>query len=307
MANLAINEGDAGEVALDNLLPLLVFFGPFGARVALVDGVLAGFGDVAEVGDFVGRKGEFFGVVEVEVFLRDVPRDVGAEEADHEHKGLGVFFLEAFDGPVSGKGVAHFAFLSVVRSPVGEGFSALPIGFDLFAVFVAVMVPFSATSGQVEVLFGEMFVEDFSDGHGFIAVFFEVAVEEFGAEGLRFFFDVVVVGLQFFRLELVVVEPAHDAGAGGTAEGILAVGAGEPGAFFGEAIHVGGDDLGVAAVAGPVVEVIDGDEEDVGLFGEGQETQQECVKEEKTDKFHRDEVTQKSRILWAVGPEGAIF
>ena len=267
LADLGVHEGDAGEVALDDVLPLVFFFGPFGAGVAVVDGVLGRFGDVFEVVFFVGRQGQFFAVIHVEVFLRGVPRDVGAEEADHEHEGFGVLFTEALDGPVRGEAVAHFALFAIVRSPVGEGVVALPIGFDLLAVFVAVVVPLSPASGQVEVLFRKMFVEDFSDGHRLVAVFFEVAVEEFGTHGLGFFFDVVVFGLELFGFELVVKKPAHDARAGGAAEGILAVGPREPSALTGEAIHVGRDDLGVAAITSPVVEVIDGDEEDVGFLG----------------------------------------
>ena len=66
----------------------------------------------------------------------------------------------------------------------------------------------------------------------------------------------------------MVVKPAHDARAGRAAEGILAVGSREPRTLAGEAIHVGRDDLRVAAIASPVVEVIDGDEEDVWFLCE---------------------------------------
>lgn len=53
----------------------------------------------------------------------------------------------------------------------------------------------------------------------------------------------------------------------GLQRGGLAVGVGEGGAAFGEAVEVGGFHLRVAAEGGdPVVEVVDGDEEDVGTI-----------------------------------------
>ena len=63
------------------------------------------------------------------------------------------------------------------------------------------------------------------------------------------------------------VDSGNDGDAGGVACGGGAVGVGEVDRPFGEALEVGGDDAGVAVEGGNVVvEIIDGDEEDVGLF-----------------------------------------
>ena len=60
----------------------------------------------------------------------------------------------------------------------------------------------------------------------------------------------------------------HEAGAGGITERGLAVGVGEKGAAGGELIDVGSPGIGMTVeTTDPVILVIDGDEEDVGLFG----------------------------------------
>lgn len=60
----------------------------------------------------------------------------------------------------------------------------------------------------------------------------------------------------------------HDAGAGGVAEHGITMGVGKKGAAFGKGIDVRGLDHGVPAkAADPVVEVVNGDENDVGFAG----------------------------------------
>jgi len=62
------------------------------------------------------------------------------------------------------------------------------------------------------------------------------------------------------------VTTAKDGGAGGVAGGGGAVGVGEEDATFGEGVDVRGLHLGMALQApDPIVEIVDGDEEDVGL------------------------------------------
>ena len=63
------------------------------------------------------------------------------------------------------------------------------------------------------------------------------------------------------------MQPGHDCGAGGIAAGGRAVVAGEGDRLLGKAVEVGRDGLGVSAERlDPIVEVVDGDEEDVGLL-----------------------------------------
>ena len=60
-------------------------------------------------------------------------------------------------------------------------------------------------------------------------------------------------------------EPAEDRGPGGSAERGRAVGIGEDSSSGGQSVHVGGLDLGMASKeANPVVQVVYGDEEDIG-------------------------------------------
>lgn len=225
-------------------------------------------------------------IIHVEIFLRDMPGSVGAEESDHEHEGFGVLFLESLDGPVGGHAIAHFTLFAGVGSPVGESLVAVKVGFDLLSVLVPVVIPLSASAGEVEIFFWEMFVENLSDGHRFVSMFFEVAVEELGAHGFDFFFDELVFCLKFLGLELMKIEPAHDAGTRWSADRVLAVGSREPGAFCRQAIHVWRDHLGMTPIACPIVEVINGDKEDIGFVRQAGGRQQKSLKKQSRHSLH---------------------
>lgn len=67
---------------------------------------------------------------------------------------------------------------------------------------------------------------------------------------------------------LVRRSSAHDGGAGGIARGCGAVGVAEKDAAFGETIQVGREGLRMSAHAtDPVIEIVQGDEKDVGFLG----------------------------------------
>ena len=86
------------------------------------------------------------------------------------------------------------------------------------------------------------------------------------------------------------------AGAGGVAEGGLAVGVGKEGAALGEPVHVRGERLGMPAEAtDPVVQIVDGDEQDVwgGGLRLGSKGRQRAQGEHNGGKevLHRDPVS----------------
>lgn len=72
------------------------------------------------------------------------------------------------------------------------------------------------------------------------------------------------VGVEVPNLGGVGTQAGHEAGAGGGADGLLAVGAEEGGAGGGEFVDVGADDVFGSEAMEFGAEVIDGDEEDVG-------------------------------------------
>ena len=67
--------------------------------------------------------------------------------------------------------------------------------------------------------------------------------------------------------DLVGAEPGHDGGPAGVAERELIVGSVKADALGGEAVDVGCFDDKIAVTTQRRSEIIDGDEEDVGLFG----------------------------------------
>ena len=67
--------------------------------------------------------------------------------------------------------------------------------------------------------------------------------------------------------DLVGPEPGHDGGPAGVAERELLVGSVKADALGGEAVDVGCFDDKIAVTTQRRSEIIDGDEEDVGLFG----------------------------------------
>lgn len=107
-------------------------------------------------------------------------------------------------------------------------------------------------------------VVDFSGGVGGVAVLFKVLGE--GGEVFEFI-DLTEPGAESVDPGGVRAEAHHEAGAGGIAEGGLAVGVEENGALGGELVDVGSFGIGMSAeAADPVVLIIDRDEEDVGLL-----------------------------------------
>ena len=106
--------------------------------------------------------------------------------------------------------------------------------------------------------------------------------------------------LQVVGARGVRAQAGHDRGAARRAERELAVGVFETGARFREAVDVRRFHRRVAVAAEVVVHVIDGDEQDVGLFGGmgGGEAKQEgktCFREHlhSSDAPHRAVIGQK--------------
>ncbi len=108
-------------------------------------------------------------------------------------------------------------------------------------------------------------MEHLSRPDGAIAVIAKVLRDDFG------------VGENFAHVLSIVVEAGgmrreagHDGGAGGIASRAGAMGIGEKNTAFGEAVEVGRDALVISAhAADPVIQVIHGDEEDVGFLAFG--------------------------------------
>ena len=271
-AELGVHVGGGGIVAVDEAagggVVDVAFFGhvavlaEFAAELAgVVGGVSGGLGDLGH--------GDVGAVVEVPVFLGGDEGEVGADEADGEEEGVGGYLgggLEAFDGfegdlavgveGVFGGGVfgggsavavVAGAFVLVgFGEGVGGGFGG-PVrdgpGGGVFAVAVALM-------------------EDFAHGFGAVAVLFEVLGEGDGVGG-----GFAEVGGEVVDAEGLGAQAGHEGVARGGADGLVGVGGLEEEAAFGEAVDVGGFGEGIAEGGDGGFEVVDADEEDVGLGG----------------------------------------
>ena len=162
-----------------------------------------------------------------------------------------MFPAELVDAVGGGGGVRN-GFVAAFQNAEPDAADAAVVDFGTFR-------PFFSSAGPLG-LPAEAAMPEFPLAEGFVAGILELGDERL----LRF--DGFFVGLA------VVIDSggartlaAEKGGPGGIADRGGAMGVGEGDAHFGKTVDVGSLGLGVAAeVANPVVEVIDGDEEDVG-------------------------------------------
>lgn len=264
-ADAVVGEGGAGEIRGDRFGPeakagdIGVVHGG-GVEVA---GELAAHGrEVFEVAGEGGGQGCGIERELVVEFLRGEEGEVGGDEAGGEEEGLVVGLLELIDHPIDDAAVVHFFGGEGDGTEVEDGrfgeaadaFGADDVAHPGPSVAGAVFVPHA--------FFFLAAVEDFAGGEGAVSVVAKV----FG-DGDRVFDEGGGAHVLFHVVDAVGegVGPGEEAGAGGLADGGLAMGVGEIDAALGEAVHVGGLGLGMALEAGdPVAEVIDGDEQEIG-------------------------------------------
>ena len=101
-AQLVVNVGDTGEVALHELLPLLVLYYPLvpvGAPVVM---------SVGQVVFAVGRQFDVLKRIHVEPLAGNLPGDVRAEKAHCEEKRFVLPLLHLLDGPVHNHVISRF-------------------------------------------------------------------------------------------------------------------------------------------------------------------------------------------------------
>ncbi len=273
-AELGIDEGDAGVVGLEGFAE-----GGFGEVVAGGEAVVGegGGGNVVAAG-----VGKFWEVDLVEGMGFEIgfggdEGGVGAEEAGGEEEGSLLFGEggEALGGFAGDQAVGLFGVGAVGGEPTeggGDGFFGGGVGDEGFVGDVAAFgvedgVP---GGGIVEAVgadaVGDVVVVDFADAVGGAA---GLAVELGEGDGVGE--GVAEVAVEVVNLGGVGAEAGEDGGAGGVAEGDLAVCAFEEEAAGVEAVEVGGGEAWGAGAVEDVAEVVDGDEEDVlgGGGGEG--------------------------------------
>lgn len=214
--------------------------------------------------------------VEVEVFLgRDEGR-VGPEEAGRDEERFVPFFSHEFDR-FSGDHSVGLFFVSTIGGEPAEGTADLAVRFGIedkvFVGFVAadgiddtlprrlVIEAIGADAG------GDVVVVDFTHTGHVIAILNKMLGEGdgIGNGSAKMLVEVV-------DFDLVGPEPGHDGGPAGVAERELIVGPVKSDALSGEAVDVWCFDHEISVTTQRRSEIIDGDEEDIGLFGCGSES-----------------------------------
>ncbi len=278
-ADLSIEIADRGEVALDRFLPAAGFED---ARM-VAKGVGHLEADGREIVDVVGPvwwKLDRFQRMHSVILLRDVPGHVGLVESHGEEERSPVFQAELLDSVigdlrVGDRLVAAFedAELDAADAPI----------IDLAVAFAA--AAFVSSGGGPLCGEAESAVPELAHAQRGVAGLLELRDEGFLVRDHRL-------------VTVLVVVDAADAGtfsgeerrARRIADRPGAVGAGEGDAHLCESINVRRLRLGVhAQVADPVVEVVDGDEENVGAglrFSRRQRQRGEADEKELENSFH---------------------
>lgn len=179
------------------------------------------------------------------------PRFVGFLAVDKVNGEIGL--KDGFENP----GIDQFSLRGEIPSP---GFIGVIQAVPVAAVEAVEVVPaLAAVRGDEAGALGAVHVP-FADVARGVARVLEAI-----AKVVRVLGEVEIIGEES---GLVAVEPGHEGGAGRTADGMVRIGTGEFGALRGEAVEVGGADIGVTAVAEGLGPPLVGEEEkEVGLRG----------------------------------------
>jgi len=295
-AHEGISEGDAGEIVPDGDPPLAGLAEPCEVIRFTSSELAASFRNVLEVVREIFWYDDAIEGIEVEVLLRNIPGKVRVEDATGEEERFVMStlgeVLEVIDCVVGDQDIIvdvlslrkdppvrlfGIEFDAGVRELAGTVFCGSPriqMGTVSNPAVIIEEVALEVIPLAGRIVAGGMMV-DFSGAHGVVAIFAEV--DRDGAE-LR------EVG---FPPVLIVVDAggggeqsAHHGGPAGTAHRSTAMGIGESGASSRQAIEIGGVHLaGVSAKkSDPVVEIVEGEEENILLRGgarDGEVTQEE--------------------------------
>lgn len=285
-ADEGIGVGDAGVVGADE------FAGFFGGDFAVTDvavvaefaGVGAGKGGSAGGGLGVVGHFDFVEGVEVEVLGRGDEGEVGFGEADAEEEGVLFEGGECGDGLIESAAVGELVvglrgcFPGGAAGAGGAGggrdspvvflealFEALGAGAGFGGVPGGLLIGAPPGDGPTGVVV-ETTVEEFAEAGGGEAVL----LEELG-EGDGVGHGAAEVVLEVVDFGGVGAEAGEEAGAGGAADGLLAIGVGEDGATAGEGVDVGGMNVAGAVATELGTHVVDGNEQDVADTGGGEQ------------------------------------
>ena len=203
-------------------------------------------------------------------------------DTDSEEEGFVVFYLQLFDGPIHTFGVGHFLFLligqgspfeeestsnflALVVDAVGEGFGigcAFAPGVQGPTTFALALVA-EKELGPTPLINGSGWVvKEFACSEGLVSCLGEADLQWFN---LRVIHEVIGGGVATGgRSEL----PTEDGRSTGSTEDASSVSIGEVDSSGCEFVEVWGDGPGSGFVAtDPVIHVIHGEEDDVGLCG----------------------------------------
>jgi len=244
-----------------------------------------GGGDVVAIAFWCIGKANGFERVEVEVFFWSNKGCVGPEEARGDEKGIVALFCHEFNCFGGDHAVGLF-FVGAIGGEPAKGTADLAVRFgiedEVFIGFVAadgiddtlpgwfVVEAVGADAG------GDVVVVDFTHTGHVIAILNKMLGESdgIGNGSAKMLVEVV-------DFDLIGPEPGHDGGPAGVAERELIVGPVEADAPGGEAVDVWCFDDEISVTTQRRSEIVDGDEEDIGLFGCGSESAGE--KEEASD------------------------
>ena len=244
-----------------------------------------GGGDVVAIAFWCIGKANGFERVEVEVFFWSNKGRVGPEETSRDEERFIPFFNHEFDCFGGDHAVGLF-FVGAIGGEPAKGTADLAVRFgiedEVFIGFVAangiddtlpgwfVVEAIGADAG------GDVVVVDFTHTGHVIAILNKMLGESdgIGNGSAKILVEVV-------DFDLIGPEPGHDRGPAGVAEWELIVGPVKADASGGEAVDVGCFDDKITVTTQRRSEIIDGDEEDVGLFGCRSESAGE--KEEASD------------------------
>ena len=193
----------------------------------------------------------------IEPLLRGVHRDMWAIESDPEEKGLIVVTLKSFDGPIGGDFIGHLIIGIRVDAPVPEWVAVRLRYFFLWA--------WAESAIAATVILKELSivaVEDLTDGHGAIAVRRKVLRQR------RDSFEIGRLGegrTEKIDAGRMGISSGQETRTRGITDGGLTMGVGKQSAPSSESIDVRCECLRMSAQASdPIVEVVDGDEKNVG-------------------------------------------